>query len=161
MNLYLSYLTVSEGLLYGINSVIHMQAWSLAFRADRLQISYTEEKQPLSMCFTCFMWKSKALFKAERTIFSTSLYPELLQTRITKAKITTNAAEDHWTQEDLSTHSTAGLIHTLAWDVSLHLWNSMLHWWVSTRQWDLYSLCVYSMYHGCVTVYSAAEGDLL
>lgn len=105
-----------------------MQARCLAARADRLQISHTEEYQSISMCFTWFMWKPRALFKAERTLFSTMLYPELLQTRVAKAQIAVDAAEDHRRQEDFCTHGAAGLVHTQAWDVDLHLWNSMQHW---------------------------------
>lgn len=49
------------------------------------------------------------------------MYSELLQTRVTNAKITTYAAEDHWRQEDFPTHSTAGLLHTQTRDVNLHV----------------------------------------
>lgn len=151
MYFYSAYLTILEYNLYGIHSVIHMRAWSVAHRADRLQISYTEEKQSLSMCFTWLMWKSKVLFKAERTLFSTTLCPKLLQTRAAKATTTTDAAEDQWSQERFPAHSAVGLVHIKAWDVILHLWNSTQHWWVSTGQYNLYSLCMDSMYHGCST----------
>lgn len=149
MNFYSAYLTILECLRYGVHSVIHMQSWSMAYGADRFQINCTYEKQSLSMCSTWFTWKSKACFEAERAFFSAMFYPEFLQTGITKAKITTDAAEDHWSHKDVPTHSTARLIHTLTWDVNLHLWNSVQHWWVSTRQYNPCSLRMYSMYHMC------------
>lgn len=159
MNFYSAYLIIRECLPYGIHDVIRMPAWSVALGADRLQISYTEEKQSPSVYSTWFTWKSKALLKAERTLFSTMLFPELLQTWLAKAATTADAAEDHRSQEGLPTHSAVGLVYTQTWDVSLHLWNSVQHWWVSTRQWNLYSLCMYTMYHMCSTAWTRAAGE--